>query len=170
MMKTQLTNWKFLMLISLINGTIQSLVTMLFWITNLYPRPFYSALDITIPLLVASGGLTWYQNCFSGEKESYLRIMYNGVLISLFSGMMYLFYNLVTIHVFYPDFIHDIIILKSRLLGSNWDVVNDTANKVFISAEKQEIENITRMNFMMFVFGGSACSAIVSIFLRRKIE
>jgi hypothetical protein len=91
------------------------------------------------------------------------------VLISLFSGMMYLFYNLVTVHVFYPDFIHDIIILKSRLSGTSWDVVNDTASKVFISREKQEIENITRMNFMMFVFGGSALSAIVSIFLRRKI-
>jgi hypothetical protein len=165
----QVTNWKVLMLISLINGIVQTLITILFCITNLYSGSCCSSLNIAIPIVCIISGLIWYQNCFLRDNVTYLRIVFNGVLISLSSGIIYIFYNLITIHVFYPDFIHDIIILKAKLLSSKWNIVSDLGNNVAIEKEKINIENIIKMNIAMLVFGGSVFSVIISLFLRRKI-
>lgn len=143
----------------LVSGVIQAAAGVAMYLTGVYFAPWSMGVSVVVLLVCIVVGTRWYTAHFLGNEITYPQAVLVGMTVSLCTGLVYAAYNFISIALFYPHFLDEVVRVRMAQDGSG----SFTALRAHVSAASIAIPNLVRLS----VFG-TALSLVTSLFLKRK--
>lgn len=158
---TIIMNRKALMGIGVLAGLTQVVAGVAMYLAGVYFAPWSMFVNLFLLLACIVIGTRWYAAHYLSGKISYRQALCVGVVISISTGLIYAFYNLISISWFYPNFLDDVV--RARMAQPEIAGATSFAEmRAQASALGIAVPNLIRLS----VFG-SILSLLTSLFLKR---
>lgn len=151
---------KALIAVGMLAGLVQVLAGAALYLGGVYFAPWSMFVSLFLLLLSIVVGTKWYAAHYLNGKITYLQALSVGVVISISTGLMYAFYNLISISWFYPNFLDEVARARMAQVapGTSFAAMRRKVSTLGIA-----IPNLIRLS----VFG-SILSLLTSLFLKQR--
>ena len=143
-------NWKALIAIGVLAGLIQVATGVAMYVAGVYFATWSILVSLFVLLLCIVFGTRWYRGAVLKDRITYGQALLVGIVISVSTGVVYAFYNIISITFVYPRFLEDLISVNAAMRG------RVTANTIALA-------NLIRLSVI-----GSILSVLASFALKRR--
>jgi hypothetical protein len=157
-------NRKVLIGVGVIAGILQVVAGVAMYLAGVYFAPWSIFVNLFLLLVCIVVGTRWYTaHCLNGEI-TYLHALSVGIAISVFTGLVYAVYNMVSISWFYPNFLDEVAQVRMAQAVAHQESADSFASiRAEVTAPGIAISNLIRLSVV-----GSLLSLLSSLFLRRR--
>lgn len=157
-------NPKALIGVGVIAGLTQVVAGVTMYLAGCYFAPWSFLVSLIVLLVCIVSGILWYRtNCLRGQM-SYAQALGVGVAVSVGTGVVYAIYNFVSVTMFYPHFLDDMVRANIAALAARGR--NPASFEILrgeVSLPVLAVGNLIRLS----VFG-TILSAGSALFLRKR--
>ncbi len=152
-----------LVVVGLVAGLIQAATGVVMYLSGVYFAPWSMGVSVFVLLCCMVCGTLWYSRTRPHAAFSYSQALVCGVTISVFTGLVYAAYNLVTIAWIYPHFLDEVANAQFAQFAAHGQSARSLETiRSTLSAPGIAIPNLVRLSII-----GSLLSLVTSIFLKR---
>jgi hypothetical protein len=149
-----------LLLAGLAAGVAQVAAGVAMYLAGVYFAPWSMGVSVLVLLVSIAAGIWWYAGKTSGGTLSFSQAVLAGVVISISTGVIYAFYNLVSITWLYPGFLDEMVRAQMAAFP---DARSFEARRATVSALMIAIPNLVRLSII-----GSVLSLPIGFLLSRR--
>ena len=121
-------------------------------------------INVFVLLLCIAFGTRWYTAHFMGGHITSTDALVIGALISVFTGLVYAIYNIVSVSFIYPHFLDDLV----RFRAARTPLSEQTPEIIAAMRARITAPRLAWSNFVLLAGTGSLLSLIASPLLKRK--
>jgi hypothetical protein len=151
--------------VGLLAGLIQAIAGVVMYIAGVYFSSWSMLVTMLVWLVCVVLGTLWYRTKYLNNKLSYVQALIIGIVISVCTGVVYAFYNIVSISFFYPNFLDDFVRARMNQATSPQNLESFASMRAQVSTAGIAISNLIRLTIF-----GSVLSLLTSLFLKKRQE
>ena len=157
-------NWKTLFAIGLLAGLIQVALGVAMYLAGIYFVPWSIFVSLLVLLLSIVFSTLWYRASTLKGQISFGQALIVGIVISVTTGIVYAVYNIISISLFYPNFLEDMINASLAAAPSSQrtpEVI--AAMRQSVTAKTIAVANLIRLSVL-----GTILSVLTSFLVKNK--
>jgi hypothetical protein len=153
-----------LIVIGLAAGVAQVVAGVAMYLGGVYFAPWSALVSLAVLLLCIVVGTRWYAVHRLDARITYGQAVQAGIVISVFTGLVYAIYNLVSIAAFYPHFLDDFV--RARIASA---VAHQQATSSFVVMRGEVTSlGIAIPNCIRLSVFGTVLSLVTSLVLKSR--
>jgi hypothetical protein len=160
--------WRPLVAAGVASGLAQVAAGVAMYVAGVYFDPVSFLVSMLVLAVGVVGGTSWYRKHVPLGCTTYRSALLIGIAISVYTGLTYALYNVVSVSFVYPHFLEDLVQARLARLQARGLVPSQMHAQLAAIQARTTIARLALANLIGLSVAGTVLSAVAAVAFRRR--